>query len=219
MPTTRSFAALAAVSIALLAAGFAIAYGTSARSMVTEYRVFVEAEDGTDWTLWIPWADPPLPVAGATDRVRVEGPVATNRGMMMNLTGRGTAAVNFTLARTAYSVGGFVDEGRVNLSAGDGQGAYWVHRQTTDPAARVRVSGRASWTGERLGERFRCGGLIAWFQGDAAEGWTLVPRQWTDCIGTIQPPVWDAAAAVLLGVGGALSVGLAWIRIESRRRA
>src|SRR3989442_6356670 len=152
MPTTRSFAALAAVSIALLAAGFAIAYGTSARSMVTEYRVFVEGEDGTDWTLWMPWADPPLPVAGSTGSVRVEGPVATDRGTMMNLTGRGTAAVNFTLARTAYSVGGFVDEGRGKLSAGGGPSAELGHQPTDDPSAPVRVSGPDSWTRWRLGD-------------------------------------------------------------------
>ena len=190
------------VGLALIVLG-AFAASQSFLWLVEEYYyVRVDAPAGVAWTLWVPRHDTPM-AWSVTGDLLVAGPVETIHGILLNLTGSGSAQVRFSRMTLMVSLDWLDLDAGVGLSGAQGtwpDGTFWAHRTSSDPIANLTVSLGTGWTGGRLGEGTNCGG--PGFSGWPGEGWNAMRQRFYDCLifgfGIVGPLV---VGTLLLGSG------------------
>jgi len=200
------------VGLALLVLGAFAASQSFLWLIEEEYYVRVDAPGGLEWTLWVPRHDTPM-AWSVTGELLVAGPVETIHGVLLNLTGSGSAQVRFSRMTPMVGLDWLDLDAGVDLSGAEGRwpnDTFWAHRTSSDPQANMTVSLGTGWTGWRLGEQADCGG--PGFSGWPGEGWNAMRQRFYDCLvggyGIVGPLV---VGALLLGSGG-FGMMTAWRR-------
>lgn len=208
-PSGSRTAAIAAA--VLLVLGGLAAFASVAWWKETRYVASISAPDGVPWILWIPQADPPMPVAIEGSAV-VEGSVSTTLGPLLNVTGTGSARLRFAASSIGFGADPFDIGPHVNLTGRNGTwpaGVFRVWRAAVSPEANVTLSGGIGWTAQNLHAQYNCGG--SGFLGDLQQGWNDLPVGFGDCA-AILTSIPGLIPAVLLIPGAVLGAR------EARRR-
>lgn len=173
---------LGIAGLALLVLG-AFAASQSFLWLVEEdYYVRVDAPPGVAWTLWVPHHDTLMSWTVSGDLL-VAGPVETTHGILLNLTGSGSAQVRFFRMTPMVGLDWLGLDAGVDLTGAEGplpNGTFWTHRTSSDPMANMTLSVGTEWTGWRLGEEADCGG--PGFSGWPGEGWNAMRQRFYDCV-------------------------------------
>ena len=213
MAAPRTLTRSATAAIVLLALGAVTSFWSVGWWVDRSYGVYVWADEGVSWTLWIPHHSVPMPW-NAEGSVQVAGSASTPYGLLLNITGSGSARLRFFTTAVGFAEKPWHVGLELNLS-GHGGGPwpsrYHVWRDSSDPSANISIGGGLGLQGHRLGEDWQCGGPR--YSGWPSEGWSEVPERFWDCLGSgyFLPGVIPAA---LLMPGTVLAV----VELHRRRR-
>jgi len=132
---------------------------------------------------------------------------------MFEATGAGNATIFGSAVRMVASLDPWdVRPGMdLALSASEDSTGFWVGRSSEDPSANLSVRGGAYVRVRYLGGYLECGG--GGFQGEVPEGWTFMPRLFSDCAFLVDGVPWLTVVSPAF-----LAAGLAVLWRGLRRR-
>lgn len=198
----------------LLALGAVTSFWSVGWWVDRSYGVYVWADEGVSWTFWIPHHSVPM-LWNAEGSVQVAGSADTAYGLLLNITGSGSARLRFFTTAVGFAEKPWHVGLEVNLSGREGgpwPSRYHVWRDSSDPSANITVSGVVLLRGYRLGEDWQCGGPM--YVGYPSEGWGEVREGISECLGLIYLFPGALPGALLLP-GTVLAV----VELHRRRRS
>ncbi len=205
---------LAVLGTGLLVLASTAIYAEGSWDIENNYSVWITAPPEIRWTLWLPKPETPIPLT-AQGSVDVLDEVDTIHGPYLNVTATGNVTLEGTAHRSAFDLlprepvtacadlSACTDFSGYEASAGP-SGAFWLWRWSSNESATISVTGHGSWSASHLGGDVSCGGWN--YEGQPAEGWSLLPQLGTDCVQGISEPLPWIVAGVLGGGGAAVLI-------------
>lgn len=207
---------LLAAGAVLVVLGVAIPYATFNREVSAEYGIEILAPADVHWILWLPMPLSPMDVLTRGGNVSLQV-INPSRGLFFNATGSGNATLSETSHRFVLDLDPFEWQAeRVSLSGSETGGGFWVYRATDHPLATLQVTGGAHWSASFLGGSMACGGPA--FQGQPAEGWSLLADGLGDCVQLLDGLPWLSIGGAAGTTGIAVLVVAGVVQHRARRR-